>query len=336
MPIAVVDKDLSVRASIGIALSGADAEQAPRDADELIRNADAAMYICKRDGKGGYRVFEAAMHERVLERLELRVELQRAIDEGQFELHFQPVVRLRDGRVAGMEALVRWHHPTRGLVQPGAVHPARRGDGRDRRARALGDDEACQQAAQLHASGEADPDFTISVNLSVRQLQHPDVVADVRAALESSGIDPRMLVLEITESVMMADYQLASRRLGQLKDLGVRIAMDDFGTGYSSLSYLSRFPVDILKMDRSFLASDASPQAADLAAAIISLGESLKLEVVAEGIELPGQYDALRDLGCDLGQGFLIARPMDAAATRAWLADEAERASHTEPDADAA
>jgi EAL domain-containing protein (putative c-di-GMP-specific phosphodiesterase class I) len=196
--------------------------------------------------------------------------------------------------------------------------------------------EACHQAAQLHASGEADPDFTISVNLSVRQLQHPDVVADVRAALESSGIDPRMLVLEITESVMMADYQLASRRLGQLKDLGVRIAMDDFGTGYSSLSYLSRFPVDILKMDRSFLASDASPQAADLAAAIISLGESLKLEVVAEGIELPGQYDALRDLGCDLGQGFLIARPMDATATRAWLADEAERASRTEPDADAA
>jgi diguanylate cyclase (GGDEF)-like protein/PAS domain S-box-containing protein len=336
MPIAVVDKDLSVRASIGIALSGADAEQTPRDADELIRNADAAMYICKRDGKGGYRVFEAAMHERVLERLELRLELQRAIDEGQFELHFQPVVRLRDGRVAGMEALVRWHHPTRGLVQPGQFIPLAEEMGVIVDLGRWVTREACHQAAQLHASGEAGPDFTISVNLSVRQLQHPDVVADVRAALESSGIDPRVLVLEITESVMMADYQLARRRLGQLKDLGVRIAMDDFGTGYSSLSYLSRFPVDILKMDRSFLASDASPQAADLAAAIISLGESLKLEVVAEGIELPGQYDSLRELGCDLGQGFLIARPMDVDATRAWLADEAERAGRTEHDADAA
>ena len=235
-----------------------------------------------------------------------------------------------------MEALVRWHHPTRGLVQPGQFIPLAEEMGVIVELGRWVTAEACQQAAQLHASGEAGPDFTISVNLSVRQLQHPDVVADVRAALESSGIDPRMLVLEITESVMMADCQLASRRLRQLKDLGVRIAMDDFGTGYSSLSYLSRFPVDILKMDRSFLASDASPQAADLAAAIISLGESLKLEVVAEGIELPGQYDSLRALGCDLGQGFLIARPMDADATRAWLAEEAERASHTEHDADAA
>jgi EAL domain-containing protein (putative c-di-GMP-specific phosphodiesterase class I) len=281
-------------------------------------------------------VFEAAMHERVLERLELRVELQRAIDEGQFELHFQPVVRLRDGRVAGMEALVRWHHPTRGLVQPGQFIPLAEEMGLIVDLGRWVTAEACHQAAQLHASGEAGPDFSISVNLSVRQLQHPDVVADVRAAIESSGIDPRMLVLEITESVMMADYELASRRLAQLKELGVRIAMDDFGTGYSSLSYLSRFPVDILKMDRSFLASGASPQAADLAAAIISLGESLKLEVVAEGIELAGQYDSLRDLGCDLGQGFFIARPMDVTTTREWLADEADRASRTDDDAHAA
>jgi EAL domain-containing protein (putative c-di-GMP-specific phosphodiesterase class I) len=144
-----------------------------------------------------------------------------------------------------------------------------------------------------------------------------------------------MLVLEITETVLMADYELASRRLQQLKQLGVRIAMDDFGTGYSSLSYLSRFPVDILKMDRSFLASNASPQAEGLAAAIVALGESLKLEVVAEGIELSGQYQALRDLGCDLGQGFYIARPMDLADTREWLAD-ADRAARRDDELDAA
>ena len=201
------------------------------------------MYICKRDGKGGYRVFEAAMHERVLERLELRAELQRAIEAGQFELHFQPVVRLRDGRVAGIEALVRWHHPTRGLVQPGQFIPLAEEMGLIVELGRWVLHEACQQAARLHASGEAGPDFTISVNLSVKQLQHPDVVADVRAALEASGIDPRMLVLEITETVLMADDELASRAPpSSSRTLGVRIAMDDFGTGYSSLSYLQPVP----------------------------------------------------------------------------------------------
>jgi EAL domain-containing protein (putative c-di-GMP-specific phosphodiesterase class I) len=185
------------------------------------------------------------------------------------------------------------------------------------------------------ATGEADADFTIAVNLSVKQLQHPEIIGDVRSALEDSGIEPEMLVLEITETVLMADYELASRRLQELKSLGVRIAMDDFGTGYSSLSYLSRFPVDILKMDRSFLASNASPQAEGLAAAIVALGESLKLEVVAEGIELSGQYNALRDLGCDLGQGFYIARPMDLSDTREWLA-EADRVARRDDDAHAA
>ena len=334
MPISVTGKDLLVRPSIGVAISGV-GEQAPRDADELIRNADAAMYICKRDETGGYRVFEAAMHERVLERLELRAELKRAIEGKQFELHFQPVVRLHDGSVAGMEALVRWHHPTRGLVQPGQFIPLAEEMGLIVELGRWVLRESCQHAARLRASGEAAPGFTIAVNLSVKQLQHPEIVADVRAALEDSGIEPSMLVLEITETVLMADYELASRRLQQLKEIGVRIAMDDFGTGYSSLSYLSRFPVDILKMDRSFLGSNASPQAEGLAAAIVALGESLKLEVVAEGIELSGQYQALRDLGCDLGQGFFIARPMDLADTREWLA-EADRVSRRDDELDAA
>ncbi|HET6172225.1 MAG TPA: EAL domain-containing protein [Gaiellales bacterium] len=335
MPISGIGKDLLVRPSIGVALSGTGEAVTPADADELIRNADAAMYICKRDGIGGYRLFEAAMHERVLERLELRAELQRAIEERQFELHFQPVVRLLDGSVAGMEALVRWHHPTRGLVQPGQFIPLAEEMGLIVELGRWVLQESCQHAARLRATGEAGPEFTIAVNLSVKQLQHPDVVADVEAALNDSGIDPQMLVLEITESVLMADYELASRRLQQLKEIGVRIAMDDFGTGYSSLSYLSRFPVDILKMDRSFLGSNASPQAEGLAAAIVALGESLKLEVVAEGIELSGQYQALRDLGCDLGQGFFIARPMDLADTREWLAD-ADRVARRDEELDAA
>jgi diguanylate cyclase (GGDEF)-like protein/PAS domain S-box-containing protein len=321
MPLSAVGKDLLVRPSFGIALGGADAAQTPGDANELIRDADAAMYICKRDGKGGYRVFEAEMHERVLERLELRAELQQAIEAQQFELHFQPVVRLRDGGVAGLEALVRWHHPTRGLVQPGQFIPLAEEMGLIVDLGRWVLQESCRHASRLYSASAAGQDFSISVNLSVKQLQHPDVVGDVRAALEDSGIEPRLLVLEITETVLMADFELASRRLEQLKGLGVRIAMDDFGTGYSSLSYLSRFPVDILKMDRSFLASNASPQATGLAAAIVALGESLRLEVVAEGIEQSAQYQALRELGCDLGQGFFIARPMDVDATREWLAD---------------
>jgi diguanylate cyclase (GGDEF)-like protein/PAS domain S-box-containing protein len=336
-PISVLGKDLLVRPSIGIAIAGVgvDAGAAPGDAGELIRNADAAMYICKRDGKGGYRVFETAMHERVLERLELRDELRRAIDECQFELHHQPVVRLQDGRVSGVEALVRWHHPTRGFVQPGQFIPLAEEIGLIVDLGRWVLQESCRHAAALLASGAVAPGFIIGVNLSVKQLQHPDVIADVRAALEDAGLEPGALVLEITETVMMADYEIASQRLRELKALGVRIAMDDFGTGYSSLGYLSRLPVDILKMDRSFLAENASPQASGLAAAIIALGGTLGVQVLAEGIESSEQYEALRALGCDYGQGFFISGPMDLAATREWLA-AARRDWRREPDADAA
>jgi EAL domain-containing protein (putative c-di-GMP-specific phosphodiesterase class I) len=159
----------------------------------------------------------------------------------------------------------------------------------------------------------------MSINLSLKQLQHSDIVADVQAALEASGLDPARLVLEITESVLMDDTELAVERLKALKDLGVGLALDDFGTGYSSLSYLSKFPVDILKMDRSFLQEGSSPEAHSLATAVVGLGATLALEVVAEGIEHEAQWDTLRDLGCDLGQGYLFARPMDADASVAFL-----------------
>jgi diguanylate cyclase (GGDEF)-like protein/PAS domain S-box-containing protein len=321
IPIPVAGKDVLVRPSIGIAIAAANLEGRRSDAGELIRDADAAMYICKRDGKGGYRVFEAAMHERVLERLELRDELRSAIASGQLELHYQPVLRLHDGRVTGMEALVRWHHPTRGLVQPVQFIPLAEEMGLIVDLGRWVLREACGHGAALHAAGEVSSGFVTGVNLSGKQLQHPDVIADVRAALEDTGLEPAMLVLEITETVMMADYDVASQRLRELKALGVRIAMDDFGTGYSSLGYLSRLPVDILKMDRSFLAANASPQASGLAAAIIALGGTLGLQVVAEGIESSEQYEALRTLGCDYGQGYFISRPMDLAATHAWLAE---------------
>jgi diguanylate cyclase (GGDEF)-like protein/PAS domain S-box-containing protein len=313
-PLSVEHKQLVVRASLGISVIEGGAAA---DADELIRNADAAMYIAKRDGKGTYRLFEPAMHEGVLERLELRADLQRAITSDQLELHYQPVVRLGDGSVAGVEALVRWRHPERGLIGPdqfiplaeemGLIVPLGRWVLR----------EGCRRAKAFQAPSNAP--LSMAINLSVKQLQHSDIVGDVRDALAESRLEPQTLTLEITESVMMTDTELAIERLEELKALGVRLAMDDFGTGYSSLSYLSRLPVDILKMDRSFLRAGATPEASDLATAVVALGKTLELDIVAEGIEFPEQWETLRDLGCDLGQGYHFARPMDADATLEYL-----------------
>jgi diguanylate cyclase (GGDEF)-like protein/PAS domain S-box-containing protein len=303
------------RASVGICL--ADHDLGSADAEELLRNADVAMYMAKRDSKGGYRVFEPAMHQRVVERLELQTELQRALEENQLEVHYQPVVRLDERADYGVEALVRWLHPTRGTIPPLQFIPFAEETGLIIPIGRWVLLEACRRGALLHEEFPRTPALTISVNLSVKQLQSETIVDDVRQALESTGLEPSRLVLEITETVMMADADLAVRRLQELKALGVLLAMDDFGTGYSSLSYLSRFPIDILKMDRSFL----SPEHADsgLAAAIIGLGNSMNLDVVAEGIELPEQMASLRKLGCELGQGFLFARPMDHQALAEYL-----------------
>ena len=320
-PLWLAGKELTIRCSIGISVPDG---ETPTDADELIRDADAAMYIAKRDGKDGYRLFEPAMHDGVMARLELRADLQRALTAGEFELFYQPVVRLNDSSVVGVEALLRWRHPTRGLVSPddfipfaeetGLIVPMGRWVLRD----------ACRQAVVLQREVPSDPPLTMSVNLSVKQLQHSDVVADVSDALTESGLEPELLTLEITESVMMSDTDLAIARLEELRARGVRLAMDDFGTGYSSLSYLSRIPVDVLKMDRSFLRAGATPEASGLASAVIAIAETLCLDIVAEGIELEDQWATLHSLGCARGQGFLFARPMPAAETlealRGWAA----------------
>ena len=305
-PLRLEGKELFVRCSLGISIAEGDGAAG---ADELIRNADAAMYIAKRDGKGGYRLFEPAMHEGVLERLELRADLQRAMTAGQLELYYQPLVHLSNGGASGVEALLRWHHPERGMLGPDTFIPLAEEMGLIVPIGRWVLREACRQARQMQTLLPADPPLSMSVNLSVKQLQHSDIAADVRDALAESGLAARSLTLEITESVLMTDTDLAVQRLEELKQLGVRLAMDDFGTGYSSLSYLSRFPVDILKMDRSFLRDGASPTASALASAVIALGETLQLEVVAEGIEFPEQWLGLRELGCGSGQGFLFAQP---------------------------
>jgi diguanylate cyclase (GGDEF)-like protein/PAS domain S-box-containing protein len=319
-PIDTGDKELVVGASVGLCLT-TDASR-PDLADELLRNADVAMYMAKREEKGSYRIFEPAMHAEVVERLEMRSDLQTAIESGQFEVHYQPVIRLNHSTVYGFEALLRWHHPSKGDIPPVQFIPVAEDTGLIIPIGRWVLREACVQAARLNTVFPGAPELTISVNLSVKQLQSDSIVADVRDALQTSGLSPQSLVLEITESVVMADTDLAVQRLRDLKALGVRLAMDDFGTGYSSLSYLSRFPVDILKMDRSFLEAGGSDNG--LAAAIVALGDTLDLEVVAEGIEQQDQASSLQALGCDLGQGFLFARAMSSPALMEYLIKRGE------------
>jgi EAL domain-containing protein (putative c-di-GMP-specific phosphodiesterase class I) len=257
------------------------------------------------------------MHQRVVERLELRSDLQHALSLDQLELHYQPVVRLAGRDILGVEALIRWNHPTRGMIPPIQFIPVAEETGLIVPMGRWILETACHEAVELQERFPRDEPLTMSVNLSVRQLQSETLVADVRKALTLAGLSASSLVLEITESLMLSDTDFAMQQLHELKSLGIRLAMDDFGTGYSSLSYLSRFPVDILKMDRSFVGS-ADNEA--LTSAIIALGASLSLEVVAEGIELPEQANSLEELGCELGQGFLFAKPMSSAALTDFLA----------------
>jgi len=317
LPLRVAHKELSLRCSIGISVVS---QGVAAGTEELIRDADAAMYRAKRDGKGSYRMFEPEMHEGVLARLELRTDLQRAIATEQLELYYQPVVRISDGSITGVEALLRWRHPERGMIPPDQFIPLAEETGLIIPIGRWVLREGCRHARRMRDDLPAAADLTMSINLSVKQLQHSDVIADVRDAVDEAGIDPCALTLEITETVLMADTELAVTRLQELKALGVNLALDDFGTGYSSLSYLSRFPVDILKMDRSFLREGATPEMSGLASAVLALGSTLDLDVVAEGIEESEQWTSLRELGCEFGQGFFFARPMDAEAVLEHLA----------------
>jgi diguanylate cyclase (GGDEF)-like protein/PAS domain S-box-containing protein len=317
-------KEVFVRASIGIAM-GDDDRRGPAGAEELLRNADVAMYTAKSQGKGRYRLFEPKMHSEVLRRLELKADLQRAVDSNEFVVHYQPVVVLNTGRISGVEALVRWRHPTQGVLPPLEFIPLAEETGLIVPIGRWVLQEACKQAVRFQARVPDGQTLTMSVNLSARQLQHPDLVEEVRQALQSTGLEPSSLVLEITETVMMADVEMSLLRLEELKQLGVRLAIDDFGTGYSSLTYLRRFPIDILKVDKSFVDEvNKGSEEAVLAAKIIELAASLQMMPVAEGIERPEQLERLLQLECDLGQGFYFARPLAPPAVDELLVRNAD------------
>ena len=310
-PFHLETKDVFVRASIGIASADGTQDSGPEGAEELLRNADVAMYMAKEAGKGRYQVFEPAMHDTALKRLELKADLQRAVDNDEFVLHYQPVIELQSGAVEGFEALLRWNHPTRGMVPPLDFIPLAEETGLIVQIGRWVLEEATVQAKALQQRYPATPPLSMAVNLSVRQLQRPELVTEVSEILMKTQLDPNSLVLEITESVMMEDMELSIQRLAELKQLGVLLAVDDFGTGYSSLNYIRRFPVDILKVDKSFVdgVNEGGEESA-LTAAIIELAGILKLRPVAEGIERADQLERLLDLKCDLGQGFYFAKPL--------------------------
>ncbi len=313
-PVALDGTEVSVGTSVGIAVAE------PGDTtEELLRNADVAMYRAKQMGKGCHETFAPEMHADLLDRLELEADLRRALADpacGEFRVLYQPIVKLDGGGTTGVEALVRWQHPKRGLTAPlqfiplaeetGLIVPLGRWVLR----------EACRQAAGWQRRRGPDaPALTITVNISGRQLTHPGLVADVAEALDLAGLPPNCLVLEITETVIMQDTAANFATLHALKALGVRLAIDDFGTGYSSLGYLQKFPVDIIKIDKAFVDGVARGGShAALARTIVALGRTLALRTVAEGVEGDDQREHLHAIGCEYGQGYLFARPLTAEA----------------------
>ncbi|HZQ27682.1 MAG TPA: EAL domain-containing protein [Acidimicrobiales bacterium] len=327
-PFEIEDTLVTVNASIGIAVSSGREE-----ATELVRNADLAMYRAKNGGKGRFEIYETGMHAAVVARMDLKADLRRAVDADEFHPHYQPIVDLADNRVIGVEALVRWHHPERGIVLPGSFIPLAEDTGLIVRIGQKMLREACADLARWQAElGDGAP-ATVSVNISARELQNPTLLDDVKHALADSGLPGSALVIEVTESMLMEDTHAATRVLRDLKELGLSVALDDFGTGYSSLSYLDRFPVDIVKIDKSFI--DMLPPRAGatsgstIAGAIISLGATLGVNVTAEGIEDRPQLALLRKMGCASGQGYLFAKPMPgdelAAQLRSTAAGDAPR-----------
>jgi EAL domain-containing protein (putative c-di-GMP-specific phosphodiesterase class I) len=287
-----------------------------------MRDADTAMYAAKEAGKNTLRTFETGMHRRLLDRLELTGELQKAIEHEQFELDYQPVVNLQTGHIYGVEALVRWAHPVRGRIAPGEFISLAEETGLIVPLGAWILRTACEQASRWNRELPDRPPITIGVNVSTRQLHDPSFPALVRDVLASAGLAPESLALEITESLLPEDGGAVIEQLTELAALGVHIAVDDFGTGYSALSRLHHFPIDTVKIDRSFITGiERDANKAQLVQGIVSLAETLNLVVVAEGIEHSAQAEQLRGMRAHYGQGYLFSRPMAPERLRDLLED---------------
>lgn len=313
-PFAIDGQEIFITTSVGIAIhAGGD-----QDVEELIKNADMAMYKAKERGRNSYHFHTSEMTAQAVERMALENNLRHAIDREEFLLDYQPQIDLASGQVVGVEALVRWRHPDLGLIGPDKFIPVAEDTGLIVR---LGDwvmRTACAQAVAWQKDGL--PPIRMAVNLSTRQFQEVHLAGTIQEALEESGLDPRLLEVELTEGPLAQDAEQAVHILSTLKATGVRIAIDDFGTGYSSLSHLKRFPLDALKIDASFVRDIATdPDSAAIVTAIVALAHALRLEAIAEGVETKSQLDYLAELGCDAMQGYLLCRPVSADDCAAWI-----------------
>lgn len=316
MPFELENHSVVTTASMGLAIS----TTGQVEPEPLLRAAHLALQEAKQRGRGRYEVFSSELWASAHKRLELELELRKAIEEGQLEVFYQPLVELSSGGVVDMEALVRWNHPTRGLVPPIDFIPLAEETGLIVPLGRWVLEQACRQTKEWQERIPTDPPLMVSVNLSGRQLQHSGLIDDVIDVLRESRLAPEHLRLEITESVLMVDLRATITKLGRLRELGVTLAIDDFGTGYSSLEYLKRFPVETIKIDKSFV--DGLGESANdsvIIQSLISLAHALEMTVVAEGVEKSMQLDELRALGCDRFQGYLFARPMPAADAEAFL-----------------
>jgi diguanylate cyclase (GGDEF)-like protein/PAS domain S-box-containing protein len=323
------DKELFVRASIGVATANAAAARSSSASDALLRNADLAMYSAKRRGRGQYEVYDEAMHDSLVRRFELLSDLRAALDRNEFVIQYQPTVELRTGEIRGLEALVRWQHPVHGLIMPEDFIPLAEESGVIRSLGGWVLREACHRVSGWHRSMPPGPRPTLAVNVSVQQLLAPGFADEVRSILEEVRLDPADLTLEVTESITMYPAEATMDVLNQLKAIGVKLAIDDFGMGSSSFAYLRDFPFDVVKIDKSFVQHGRREHRdeRELTRKVIELGKVLNLEVIAEGIEKASQLAELRDLDCEMGQGFLFAEPMDAADVTAELQKRASAAA---------
>ena len=323
----VLDKNSAfATASIGIALSSSGYDRA----EDILRDADIAMYRAKENGKARYELFDHGMHARAVSRLQLESDLRHAIEQKEFCVYYQPIICLQTGRLSGFEALVRWNHPRRGIVSPADFIPVAEETGLIVPIGQWVLNEACAHVRQWQLNSPSHRSLSLSVNLSARQVAQPDLLERIKEALDASKLNPHCLKLEITESVVMENAEAAALMFKQLRSLGVQLSIDDFGTGYSSLSYLHRFPLNYLKIDRSFVMRLTTDNDNAIVRTISTLARNLGMEVIAEGIETEEQHQQLKMLGCEYGQGYLFSRPVDNDGVAHLLAQDARR--DTEPD----
>jgi diguanylate cyclase (GGDEF)-like protein/PAS domain S-box-containing protein len=317
LPFNLSGNEVFTTASIGIALSAAGYDRP----EQLLRDADTAMYQAKAGGKARHEVFDIAMHAGAIALLQLETDLRRAIERQEFRVHYQPIVSLKSGRINGFEALVRWQHPDRGLVSPIEFIPVAEETGLIVAIGLWVLREACRQMHEWQVQFPANPPLTISVNISGKQFLQPDLSEQIKQILQETNLDPRSLKLEITESAIVENAESAAIMLSQLRSVGIQLYMDDFGTGYSSLSYLHRFPMDTLKIDRSFVnRMGVDGENLEIVRAIVTLAHNLGMNVTAEGVETTEQLALLKALKCEYGQGYFFSKPVDSIQAEALIA----------------